>query len=62
MTDHVAQARSCESGCGCRYGTEDPDVRDCACDGPCAFAEHDVWFHGGAQCPGMACVTQDGER
>jgi hypothetical protein len=28
----------CPSGCGC-VTEEDPDRRDCACDGPCCFAE-----------------------
>jgi hypothetical protein len=31
--------RECEGGCGCRYGTQDPDRRDCGCGGPCAMAE-----------------------
>ena len=35
--------RTCESGCGCRYGTTDPDVHDCACDGPCSMAEPQDW-------------------
>lgn len=25
----------CPSGCGCSYMTDDPDARDCGCDGPC---------------------------
>lgn len=36
-------ARYCEYGCGCRYGTEDPDARECACDGPCTMADHESW-------------------
>lgn len=52
------ETRLCESGCGCRYGTDDPDARDCACDGPCCEDEHDAWFHDGEPCPGVACVTQ----
>lgn len=28
-------ARYCPEGCGCRYGTEDADARECGCDGPC---------------------------
>jgi len=50
----------CESGCGCRYGTADPDRSDCACDGPCAMAAPEVWgcvpaLGGcGGDCP--ACV------
>jgi hypothetical protein len=35
--------RRCEAGCGCRYGTQDPDQRDCACGGPCCMAEPDAW-------------------
>lgn len=27
----------CPAGCGCRIWTEDADVRDCACDGPCCW-------------------------
>lgn len=27
----------CPSGCGCRRGTEDPESRECACDGPCCM-------------------------
>jgi hypothetical protein len=38
------QQRLCEEGCGCRYGTEDADVRECGCDGPCCNASHDEWF------------------
>jgi len=36
------QQRTCPSGCGCRYMTEDPDRRDCACNGPCCF-DPDWW-------------------
>jgi hypothetical protein len=39
----VTDPRHCESGCGCRYGTDDPDRNDCACDGPCCFASEDDW-------------------
>jgi len=35
---------TCEGGCGCRYGTSDPDRTDCACDGPCCNADDAVWF------------------
>jgi hypothetical protein len=28
----------CPNGCGC-VTEEDPDARDCACDGPCCFGE-----------------------
>jgi hypothetical protein len=27
----------CPDGCGCRLGTDDPDARECACDGPCCM-------------------------
>lgn len=47
-----AAGRYCESGCGCRYGTDDPDRLDCACDGPCCCAEHDEWF-------GPGCTYHD---
>jgi len=36
--------RYCEEGCGCRYGTEDPDWHECACDGPCTSADWDTWW------------------
>lgn len=29
----------CPRGCGC-VTAEDPDARDCACDGPCCFGEN----------------------
>jgi hypothetical protein len=42
---HGAQfCRTCPSGCGCRYGTDDPDRYDCWCDGPCTTASHEEWF------------------
>lgn len=25
----------CPDGCGCRMGSNDPDLADCGCDGPC---------------------------
>jgi hypothetical protein len=25
----------CPEGCGCRLGTDDPDARECGCDGLC---------------------------
>jgi hypothetical protein len=34
-----AQRRLCPAGCGCRYMTDDPDARDCACDGACCFED-----------------------
>jgi hypothetical protein len=39
-----APERLCENGCGCRYGTGDPESKDCACDGPCCMADDEVWF------------------
>jgi len=27
----------CPNGCGCRLGSEDAEVRDCACDGLCCY-------------------------
>lgn len=39
----VADVRRCESGCGCRYGTNDPDRLDCGCDGPCTMLEDEAW-------------------
>lgn len=39
----VIEPRRCEGGCGCRYGTDDPDRLDCACDGPCTEADDEVW-------------------
>jgi hypothetical protein len=39
----MSEVKLCESGCGCRYGTTDPDARDCACDGPCCMGELDDW-------------------
>src|SRR5262249_36566958 len=38
------EPRYCESGCACRYGTNDPDRLDCAGDGRCSYLEHDDWF------------------
>ena len=40
----IDKAKRCESGCGCRYGTEDPDRLDCACDGNCCNAPYEIWF------------------
>lgn len=39
----TTDVRRCESGCDCRYGTEDPDRLDCGCDGPCTMAADDTW-------------------
>lgn len=36
--------RRCEHGCGCRYGTDDPDALDCACDGPCTTISVAEWL------------------
>lgn len=27
--------RMCPGGCGCRLGSDDPDARECGCDGGC---------------------------
>jgi hypothetical protein len=48
--------RHCESGCGCRYDTNDPDRFDCACDGPCTMASDEVWYAG---CPVEAHGDED---
>ena len=53
VTVPPAPERLCESGCGCRYGTEDPDCRDCTCDGPCCMAEHEEWYG-----PERLCSTE----
>lgn len=37
--DVMTPRQTCPSGCGCRKGTEDADWSDCACDGPCCFAD-----------------------
>lgn len=37
--------RLCEDGCGCRYGSNDPEAKDCACGGPCQHSEQ--WGCGG---------------
>jgi hypothetical protein len=42
--DSYEMVRYCESGCGCRYGTNDPDMRECACDGPCCMASDEEWY------------------
>lgn len=39
----LASLRTCENGCGCRYGTDDPDSRECACDGPCTTLSSEAW-------------------
>lgn len=31
----LARWPKCPDGCGCRLGTDDPDARECGCDGPC---------------------------
>lgn len=31
--------RLCSGGCGCRWGTNDPDLMDCACGGDCQYAD-----------------------
>lgn len=36
--------RTCEGGCGCRYGTMDADARECACGGPCCEGNPIKWF------------------
>ncbi len=41
---HAAQMQRCPTGCGCRRQTDDPDARDCACDGPCTTDE--TWWDG----------------
>lgn len=38
------RATRCPDGCGCRYGTNDPNDRDCPCNGPCTTASHEDWF------------------
>lgn len=40
----LLRPRRCPAGCGCRYGTTDPIVRDCLCKGPCVSADHEEWF------------------
>jgi hypothetical protein len=44
----AAPARYCEGGCGCRYGTEDADARECGCDGPCTEGAPEWYRAGGA--------------
>jgi hypothetical protein len=44
LTDPLAERQDqhlqlCPAGCGCRYMTDDPDARECACDGACCFDE-----------------------
>lgn len=38
--------RYCTYGCGCRFGTMDADITECACSGPCSGGDGDTWFSG----------------
>jgi integrase/recombinase XerD len=36
--------RFCGAGCGCRWGTDDPDAYDCDCTGDCTAVPDAQWF------------------
>ncbi len=39
-SEEAEEEEWCPERCGCRLGTEDADIHECGCDGPCRGITH----------------------